>query len=82
MQLILALEEHVRALLIGCRNLETQPIAVPKDIAVIIINSNVKLNIIPDANSVKRRRCRRDLVVALLLWHHNIWLKIFVRKLT
>ena len=40
-QLISALGQKDHLLMIDCRSLETQSTPVPKDVAVIIVNSNV-----------------------------------------
>lgn len=56
-QLISALGEQNHALLIDCRSLETQSVSLPKDMAVIIINSNVKRGLVDSEYNTRRKQC-------------------------
>ncbi|WP_159566563.1 galactokinase [Budvicia diplopodorum] len=56
-QLISALGEPDRALLIDCRSLHTRSVPVPKDMAVIIINSNVKRGLVDSEYNARRKQC-------------------------
>ncbi len=56
-QLISAQGEAGHALLIDCRSLETQSIAMPRDIAVIIINSNVQRGLVGSEYNTRRLQC-------------------------
>lgn len=56
-QLISALGRKDHALLIDCRSLETKAVSVPKDMAVIIVNSNVKRGLVDSEYNTRRRQC-------------------------
>ncbi len=56
-QLISALGEKDHALLIDCRSLETFPVSMPDDIAVVIINSNVKRGLVGSEYNTRRAQC-------------------------
>ena len=56
-QLISAQGESGHALLIDCRSLVTQAIAMPDQIAVVIINSNVRRGLVGSEYNARRRQC-------------------------
>lgn len=56
-QLISALGERDHALLIDCRTLETRAVSVPEDVAVVIINSNVKRGLVDSEYNTRRKQC-------------------------
>jgi galactokinase len=56
-QLISALGQQDHALLIDCRSLETQSVPVPKNAAVVIINSNVKRGLVDSEYNTRREQC-------------------------
>lgn len=56
-QLISALGKKDHALLIDCRSLETHAVPMPKDMAVMIINSNVKRGLVGSEYNVRREQC-------------------------
>ncbi|CAI1616194.1 galactokinase [Serratia plymuthica] len=56
-QLISALGEQDHALLIDCRSLETRAVSVPENIAVVIINSNVKRGLVDSEYNTRREQC-------------------------
>lgn len=56
-QLISALGERDHALLIDCRTLATRAVSVPEDIAVVIINSNVKRGLVDSEYNTRRKQC-------------------------
>ena len=56
-QLISAQGEAGRALLIDCRSLATQSIAIPADLAVVIVNSNVRRGLVGSEYNTRRRQC-------------------------
>jgi galactokinase len=56
-QLISALGEKDHALLIDCRSLATRAVSVPEDIAVVIINSNVKRGLVDSEYNTRRQQC-------------------------
>lgn len=49
------LENH--ALLLDCRSLETQAVSMPKDMAVVIINSNKKRGLVDSEYNTRRQQC-------------------------
>ncbi|SCC01211.1 galactokinase [Gilliamella intestini] len=56
-QLISALGQSQHALLIDCRSLEVKPVSIPKDFAVVIINSNIKRGLIDSEYNTRRKQC-------------------------
>jgi galactokinase len=56
-QLISALGESGHALLIDCRHLATQAVAIPRGVAVVIINSNVQRGLVGSEYNTRRRQC-------------------------
>ncbi len=56
-QLISAQGQAGHALLIDCRSLATQAIAMPPDIAVVIINSNVQRGLVGSEYNTRRQQC-------------------------
>ncbi len=56
-QLISAQGRAEHALLIDCRSLATEAVAMPADIAVIIINSNVKRGLVGSEYNTRRQQC-------------------------
>lgn len=58
-QLISALGQTDHLLMIDCRSLETQPTPVPKDVAVIIVNSNVPHDLVTGEYNTRRQQCEK-----------------------
>ncbi|USD67989.1 galactokinase [Vibrio sp. SCSIO 43136] len=58
-QLISAQGEENHALLIDCRSLETKSVSMPKDISVIIINSNKKRGLVDSEYNTRREQCEK-----------------------
>ena len=56
-QLISAQGQADHALLIDCRSLNTQAVVMPSDIAVVIINSNVKRGLVGSEYNTRRTQC-------------------------
>lgn len=56
-QLISALGQQDHALLIDCRTLETRAVSMPEDVAVVIINSNVKRGLVDSEYNTRRQQC-------------------------
>ncbi|MFT2794621.1 galactokinase [Serratia sp. N21D137] len=56
-QLISALGKKDHALLIDCRSLETRAVPMPADVAVVIINSNVKRGLVDSEYNTRRQQC-------------------------
>lgn len=56
-QLISALGKQDHSLLIDCRSLETRAVSMPKDAAVVIINSNVKRGLVDSEYNQRREQC-------------------------
>ncbi|MCC2522868.1 galactokinase [Vibrio coralliilyticus] len=50
-----AMENH--AMLLDCRSLETQPVSMPEDMAVVIINSNKKRGLVDSEYNTRREQC-------------------------
>ena len=57
-QLISAQGQQDHALLIDCRSLETQPVVIPSDLAVVVINSNVKRGLVGSEYNLRREQCQ------------------------
>ncbi|MCC8456707.1 galactokinase [Photorhabdus aegyptia] len=58
-QLISAQGKKDHALLIDCRHLTTQTVSMPKDIAVMIINSNKKRELVGSEYNIRRAQCEQ-----------------------
>jgi len=56
-QLISAQGEADHALLIDCRSLVTQSVEMPRDIVVVIINSNVQRGLVGSEYNTRRQQC-------------------------
>lgn len=56
-QLISALGKKDHALLIDCRSLETRAVPMPANVAVVIINSNVKRGLVDSEYNTRRQQC-------------------------
>lgn len=56
-QLISALGQEHHALLIDCRTLSVHPVSIPDDLAVVIINSNIKRGLVDSEYNTRRRQC-------------------------
>lgn len=56
-QLISALGRAGHLLMIDCRSLETVPTPVPEDIAVMIVNSHVKHDLVTGEYNTRRQQC-------------------------
>lgn len=56
-QLISALGKQDHALLIDCRSLATRAVPMPKNVAVVIINSNVKRGLVDSEYNTRRQQC-------------------------
>ncbi|MBS0054871.1 galactokinase [Yersinia sp. Marseille-Q3913] len=56
-QLISALGKQDHALLIDCRTLETRAVPMPANVAVVIINSNVKRGLVDSEYNTRRQQC-------------------------
>lgn len=56
-QLISALGQAQHALLIDCRTLAVKPVPLPKDGAVVIINSNVQRGLVGSEYNTRREQC-------------------------
>lgn len=56
-QLISALGQAEHLLMIDCRSLETKPTPVPENVAVIIVNSHVKHDLVTGEYNTRRQQC-------------------------
>lgn len=56
-QLISALGKKDHAMLLDCRTLDTRPVSMPKDVAVVIINSNFRRNLVGSEYNTRREQC-------------------------
>ncbi|WP_221074062.1 galactokinase [Agarivorans aestuarii] len=56
-QLISAEGEENHALLIDCRSLDTKAVAMPEEMAVVIINSNKKRGLVDSEYNTRREQC-------------------------
>ncbi len=56
-QLISALGQQDHLLMIDCRSLETHPTPVPNDVAVMIVNSHVKHDLVTGEYNTRRQQC-------------------------
>jgi len=58
-QLISAHGQQGHAALIDCRSLETRPVAMPADAAIVIVNSNVKRGLVGSEYNTRRLQCEQ-----------------------
>jgi galactokinase len=58
-QLISAQGEKDKALLIDCRSLKSEKVAMPKELSVVIINSNVKRGLVDSEYNKRREQCEQ-----------------------
>lgn len=90
-QFISTLGEQDHALLVDCRNLETQSISMPKNLSVVIINSNVKHGLVDSEYNLRRQQCEeaasilnvsklRDATIELLEKHKNEMSDVVYRR--
>ncbi len=56
-QLISAMGKKDHAMLLDCRNLGTRSVSMPKEIAVVIINSNFRRNLVGSEYNTRREQC-------------------------
>ncbi|WP_318489562.1 galactokinase [Photobacterium leiognathi] len=56
-QMISAEGRENHAMLLDCRNLETQAVSMPEDMAVVIINSNKKRGLVDSEYNTRRQQC-------------------------
>ncbi|KGD85279.1 galactokinase [Pantoea stewartii subsp. indologenes] len=56
-QLISALGKKDHAMLLDCRSLGTKPVSLPEDVAVVIINSNFRRNLVGSEYNTRRQQC-------------------------
>lgn len=56
-QLISAEAKKDHALLIDCRSLETKPVALPKGMSIVIVNSNKKRGLVDSEYNTRREQC-------------------------
>ncbi len=58
-QMISALGQQDHALLLDCRSLETRAIAMPEDMAVLIVNSNFRRTLVGSEYNTRREQCQQ-----------------------
>ena len=58
-QLISALGQADRALLIDCRSLAVEPVSIPTDLAVLIVHSRVERGLVDSAYNQRRAQCEQ-----------------------
>ena len=56
-QLISALGQQDHAMLLDCRTLGTRAVSMPEDVAVVIINSNFRRNLVGSEYNTRREQC-------------------------
>jgi galactokinase len=56
-QLISALGARNHALLIDCRSLQTRAVSVPKDLAVLVIDSKIQRGLVDSEYNTRRKQC-------------------------
>lgn len=62
-QMVSAVGASLNAVLLDCRSLETQLITMPDDLAVMIINSNVKRGLVDSEYNIRREQCEEAATV-------------------
>lgn len=90
-QFISTLGEQDHALLVDCRSLETKSISMPKNLSVVIINSNVKHGLVDSEYNLRRQQCEeaasilnvsklRDATIELLEKHQSEMSDVVYRR--
>lgn len=90
-QFISTLGEQDHALLVDCRSLETKSISMPKNLSVVIINSNVKHGLVDSEYNLRRQQCEeaasilnvsklRDATIELLEKHKDEMSDVVYRR--
>ncbi|WP_241568924.1 galactokinase [Rosenbergiella collisarenosi] len=57
-QMISAMGKADHALLLDCQSLETQPVSMPDDVAVLIVNSNFRRTLVGSEYNLRREQCQ------------------------
>lgn len=65
-QLISALGDQDKALLIDCRSLETTPVSIPSELELLVVNSNVKRQLVDGEYNTRREECEA------VAWHFHV----------
>lgn len=79
-QLISAEGQKNHALLIDCRSLETQPVSMPEDMAVVIINSNKKRGLVDSEYNTRREQCEEAARLFAVKALRDVTLEQFISK--
>lgn len=58
-QLISSLGKAQHALLIDCRTLGSQPVSMPANMSIVIINSNIKRGLVDSEYNTRRKQCEQ-----------------------
>lgn len=58
-QMVSACGAKLNALLLDCRSLETELVTMPEDLAIMIINSNVKRGLVDSEYNLRREQCEK-----------------------
>jgi len=58
-QLVSAKGEEGSAMLLDCRSLDTRAVAIPEDLSIVVINSNVKRGLVDTEYNLRRQQCEQ-----------------------
>ncbi|MBF9000098.1 galactokinase [Vibrio nitrifigilis] len=79
-QLISAQGQDNHALLIDCRSLECQPVSMPEDMAVVIINSNKQRGLVDSEYNTRRQQCEEAAQIFGVKALRDVTIEQFVAK--
>jgi galactokinase len=80
-QMVSSCGSKLNALLLDCRSLETELISMPEDLAVMIINSNVKRGLVDSEYNTRREQCEKAASLLGIQALRDISLKDLVQRL-
>jgi galactokinase len=80
-QMVSSCGSKLNALLLDCRSLETDLISMPEDLAVMIINSNVKRGLVDSEYNTRREQCEKAASLLGIRALRDISLKDLVQRL-
>jgi galactokinase len=80
-QMVSSCGSKLKALLLDCHSLETDLISMPEDLAVMIINSNVKRGLVDSEYNTRREQCEKAASLLGIRALRDISLKDLVQRL-
>lgn len=79
-QMISALGHKDHALLLDCRDLSTRLVSMPQSMAVVIINSNFRRNLVGSEYNTRREQCQQGAAWFGKTWLRDVTLEEFLEQ--